>query len=265
MVAKIEVRDIVNRFGDQTVHDDLNMTLEKGEILGLVGGSGSGKSVLLRTILGLHKPQAGEVVIDGVDMIGLSLDEKLILQRKWGVLFQNGALFSGLTVLDNIALPLREHTDLADADIKDLARLKIGMVGLKPDAADKFPSELSGGMVKRASLARALALDPEILFFDEPTAGLDPIAADAFDRLTLSLRDALDLSVLIITHDVDTLVTICDRVAMLVDRKVTVGTIDDMMQSDHPWIRDYFNGPRMRAAMHIENKAQQNPQPDGAR
>jgi phospholipid/cholesterol/gamma-HCH transport system ATP-binding protein len=220
---------------------------------------------LLRTILGLHKPQAGEVVIDGVDMIGLSLDEKLILQRKWGVLFQNGALFSGLTVLDNIALPLREHTDLADADIKDLARLKIGMVGLKPDAADKFPSELSGGMVKRASLARALALDPEILFFDEPTAGLDPIAADAFDRLTLSLRDALDLSVLIITHDVDTLVTICDRVAMLVDRKVTVGTIDDMMQSDHPWIRDYFNGPRMRAAMHIENKAQQNPQPDGAR
>jgi phospholipid/cholesterol/gamma-HCH transport system ATP-binding protein len=189
-------------------------------------------------------------------MTGLDLDEKLKLQRKWGVLFQNGALFSGLTVLDNIALPLREHTDLKDKDIQDLARLKIGMVGLKPESAGKFPSELSGGMVKRASLARALALDPEILFFDEPTAGLDPIAADAFDRLTLSLRDALGLSVLIITHDVDTLVTICDRVAMLVDRKVTVGTIADMMQSDHPWIRDYFNGPRMRAAMHIKEPQQ---------
>jgi phospholipid/cholesterol/gamma-HCH transport system ATP-binding protein len=256
MTTQIEVRDIVNRFGSQIVHDDLSMTLEKGEILGLVGGSGSGKSVLLRTILGLHKPQSGDVIIDGVNMTGLDLDEKLKLQRKWGVLFQNGALFSGLTVLDNIALPLREHTDLKDKDIQDLARLKIGMVGLKPESAGKFPSELSGGMVKRASLARALALDPEILFFDEPTAGLDPIAADAFDRLTLSLRDALGLSVLIITHDVDTLVTICDRVAMLVDRKVTVGTIADMMQSDHPWIRDYFNGPRMRAAMHIKEPQQ---------
>ncbi len=257
----IEVRDIVNRFGSQTVHDGIDMTLEKGEILGLVGGSGSGKSVLLRTILGLHRPQSGSVLIDGVDMIGLDLEDKLKLQNKWGVLFQNGALFSGLTVLDNIALPLREHTDLKEADIRDLARLKIGMVGLKPEAGDKFPSELSGGMVKRASLARALALDPDILFFDEPTAGLDPIAADAFDRLTLSLRDALGLSVLIITHDVDTLVTICDRIAMLVDKKVTVGTLDDMVKSSHPWIKAYFNGPRMRAAMHIDtnqNAAEQN-------
>jgi phospholipid/cholesterol/gamma-HCH transport system ATP-binding protein len=239
MTAKIEV----------LVHDHIDMTLEEGEILGLVGGSGAGKSVLLRTILGLNRPEAGEVLVEGVDIVQLSFDEKLKMQRKWGVLFQNGALFSGLTVLDNIALPLREHTDLSSRDIEDLARLKIGMVGLRPETADKFPAQLSGGMVKRASLARALALDPEILFFDEPTAGLDPIAADAFDKLTLSLRDALGISVLIITHDVDTLVTICDRVAMLVDKKLRMGTIQEMVHSDHPWIHDYFNGPRMRAAL----------------
>lgn len=248
----IEVKDIVNRFGRQLIHDHLNMTIERGEILGLVGGSGSGKSVLLRTILGLNAPQSGQVIVDGVDMVGLDLDRKLAMQRKWGVLFQNGALFSGLSVLDNIALPMREHTDLSENDIQDFARLKIGMVGLPLETADKFPAELSGGMVKRASLARALALDPQILFFDEPTAGLDPIAADAFDKLTLALRDALGVSVMIITHDVDTLVSICDRIAMLVDKTVTTGTVDEMRQSQHPWIHEYFTGPRMRAAQHLD-------------
>lgn len=245
MAAPVEVKNIVNRFGSQTVHDGVDLTLRENEILGLVGGSGSGKSVLLRTILGLHTPNEGEVLIDGH---ALSSDERRNAEKKWGVLFQNGALFSGLTVLDNIALPMREHTGLSRGDMEDMAYMKLGMVGLKPEAAEKFPSQLSGGMVKRAALARALALDPQILFFDEPTAGLDPIAAAAFDQLTLSLRDALGLSVLIITHDLDTLVTICDRIAVLVDKKVVVGTLDELMKSSHPWIHDYFNGPRMRAA-----------------
>ncbi len=249
MTAPVETRNIVNRFGSQTVHDGVSLTLNENEILGLVGGSGSGKSVLLRTILGLHKPNEGEVLIDGHV---LSSEERQNAQKKWGVLFQNGALFSGLTVLDNIALPMREHTGLSRQEMEDLARLKLGMVGLKQDAADKFPSQLSGGMVKRAALARALALDPQILFFDEPTAGLDPIAAAAFDQLTLSLRDALGLSVLIITHDLDTLVTICDRIAVLVDKKVVVGTLDELMKSSHPWIQEYFNGPRMRAAAGVK-------------
>ncbi len=244
----IVVKGLVNRFGTQTVHDHLDMTLNRGEILGLVGGSGSGKSVLLRTILGLNIPKEGEVLVDGTDMLKLSADEKLEMQKRWGVLFQNGALFSGLTVLDNVALPLREHTGLSDREIDDLARLKLQMVGLKPEAAEKYPSQLSGGMVKRAALARALALDPEILFFDEPTAGLDPIAAAAFDQLTTSLRDAMNLSVLIITHDLDTLTGICDRIAMLVDKKVETGTLDDMLKSSHPWIKEYFQGPRMRTA-----------------
>ena len=244
----IEVKGLVNRFGAQTVHDHLDMTLNRGEILGLVGGSGSGKSVLLRTVLGLNASKEGEILIDGVDILKLSADEKLDMQKRWGVLFQNGALFSGMTVLDNVALPLREHTGLPQAEIDDLARLKLQMVGLKPEAAGKYPSQLSGGMVKRAALARALALDPEMLFFDEPTAGLDPIAAAAFDQLTTSLRDAMNLSVLIITHDLDTLTGICDRIAMLVDKKVETGTLDDMLKSTHPWIKEYFQGPRMRAA-----------------
>ncbi len=249
MGALIEIRGLLNRFGSQTVHDHLDMDLNRGEILGLVGGSGSGKSVLLRTILGLNRPQEGKVLVDGTDIVKLDGDEKLGMQKRWGVLFQNGALFSGLTVLDNIALPLREHTNLPDGEIEDLARLKLQMVGLRPEAADKFPSQLSGGMVKRAALARALALDPEILFFDEPTAGLDPIAAAAFDELTLSLRNAMNLSVMIITHDLDTLTGICDRIAMLVDKKVETGTLEDMLKSTHPWIKEYFQGPRMRAAL----------------
>jgi phospholipid/cholesterol/gamma-HCH transport system ATP-binding protein len=246
-MALIEVRNIVNRFGKQVVHDGVNLTLKEKEILGLVGGSGSGKSVLLRTILGLHKPQSGEVLIDGTDIHKLPEGRRLEVQKKWGVLFQSGALYSGLTVLDNIALPLREYTDLSDKAIEELALFKLEMVGLKPETASKFPSQLSGGMSRRAGLARALALDPAILFLDEPTSGLDPISAAEFDKLILSLRNALGLSVLLITHDLDSLVTICDRIAMLVDKKIQVGTLDEMMRSEHPWVHEYFNGPRMRA------------------
>lgn len=241
--AVIEVKDLVTRFGDQVVHDHLSLTLYKNEILGLVGGSGSGKSVLLRSILGLIPVKEGTIRVkerDG-DLEGT--------HKNWGVLFQNGALFSGLSVLDNITLPIRENFDLPEDEMTELALKKLEMVGLKPEAALKKPSELSGGMVKRAALARALALDPDILFLDEPTAGLDPIAAASFDELIKTLRDIFGLSVLIITHDLDTLTTLCDRIAMLVDKKITAGTLEEMMQSDHPWIKEYFTGPRMRAVL----------------
>ena len=238
----VEVEGLVTKFGEQVVHDHLDLTLNKGEILGLVGGSGSGKSVLLRTILGLIPLREGNIRIKGRD--GADSDDNY---KNWGVLFQNGALFSGLSVLDNITLPIRENFDLPEKEMEQLALKKLEMVGLKPEVAYKKPSELSGGMVKRASLARALALDPDILFLDEPTAGLDPIAAASFDELIKTLRDIFGLSVLIITHDLDTLTTLCDRIAMLVDKKITVGTLDDMMKSEHPWIKEYFTGPRMRA------------------
>ncbi len=248
--AVIEVDNLVTKFGDQVVHDHLSLTLNRNEILGLVGGSGSGKSVLLRTILGLIHPYAGTVKVKGRGgMQSIDDDDQSAMHRNWGVLFQNGALFSGMSVLDNIALPFRENFHLPDREVEELARAKLQMVGLDPSVGDKKPSELSGGMVKRASLARALALDPEILFLDEPTAGLDPIAAASFDELILTLRDIFGLSVLIITHDLDTLTSICDRIAMLVDKKITAGTLDDMMKSDHPWIKEYFTGPRMRAAL----------------
>ncbi|MEZ0223970.1 MAG: ABC transporter ATP-binding protein [Alphaproteobacteria bacterium] len=249
MGAVIEVRGVVNRFGDQVVHDKLDLTLEKGEILGLVGGSGSGKSVLLRTMLGLNKPAEGKVTVCGHEVGSMDEMARKDMAKKWGVMFQDGALFSGLSVLDNIGLPLREHTGLPEEDIESLASFKLGLVGLEEAAGQKMPSALSGGMVRRASLARALALDPQILFLDEPTSGLDPISAAASDDLIQELHNILDLSVLIITHDLDTLVTICDRIAMLVDKKVVTGSFDDMMKSDKKEIHEFFCGPRARAVM----------------
>ena len=247
MAAAIEVKGVTNRFGSQTVHDSIDLTLEENEILGLVGGSGSGKSVLLRTVLGLHRPQSGEVVIDGTDIVSLTSDQRLEIQKKWGVLFQNGALFSGLSVLDNVGLPLREHTGLSPEAIDNLVALKLKMVGLEDEALAKYPEKLSGGMVTRAAIARALALDPPILFLDEPTGALDPASATGIDELMKSLRDILGLSIFIITHDVATLATICDRIAMIVDKKVKVGTLKEMLDSEDDKVRAFFSGPRMAA------------------
>lgn len=249
MGTRIELKNVTNRFGDQVVHDGVSLTLEDHEILALVGGSGSGKSVLLRTILGLNKPQEGQVLIDGTDIYAVSDEDRLELQKKWGVSFQNGALYSGLTVIDNVALPLREHTGLSPDVIQDLAFLKLGMVGLDKEAASKKPSALSGGMVTRAAMARAMALDPGILFLDEPTGALDPMAASSLDELMTSMQKILDLSILIVTHDPMTLVTVCDRIAVIADKKVEVGTLDELLKSSNPKIKDYFQGPRMQAAL----------------
>ncbi|MBK8631620.1 MAG: ABC transporter ATP-binding protein [Sphingomonadales bacterium] len=246
----IRVRGIVNRFGSQTVHDGVDLDVRNGEILGVVGGSGTGKSVLLRSIIGLKQPEAGEVTVFGESMIGKEEDEAQDIRRRWGVLFQGGALFSTLTVAENIQVPLREYyPDLDQTLLDEIAAYKVVMAGLPPEAGPKYPSELSGGMKKRAGLARALALDPMLLFLDEPTAGLDPIGADAFDRLTKSLQQTLGLTVFLITHDLDTLYAICDRVAVLADHQVIAcGTIPELLATGHPWIEEYFNGPRGRAA-----------------
>lgn len=245
----IEVRGLRSAFGDNVVHDGLDLTLERGEILGVVGGSGAGKSVLLNTIIGLRRPQAGSVRVFGQDITDVAETRLNAIERRWGVLFQGGALFSNLTVLENVAAPFFEHTSLARRDIYDLAELKIALVGLRPEAASLKPAELSGGMRKRAGLARALALDPELLFLDEPTSGLDPIGAAAFDELTLELSKSLDLSVFMITHDLDSLYAITDRVAVLADKKVVAtAPVRDLEHSIHPWIREYFLGPRGRAA-----------------
>lgn len=244
----ISVRGLKTRFGAQVVHDGVDLDVLKGEVIGLVGGSGTGKSVLLREIVGLMDPSAGTIQVLGKDTASLSERERLALQARWGMLFQDGALFSSLTVLENIKVPLKEHTTLPPDLIDEIAKVKVSMVGLAPDAGDKYPSQLSGGMRKRAGLARALAMDPEILFLDEPTAGLDPIGAAAFDELIGSLQKSLGLTVFMVTHDLDSLYAICDRIAVLVDKKLVIGTIDELLRQDHPWIRDYFHGPRGRAA-----------------
>jgi phospholipid/cholesterol/gamma-HCH transport system ATP-binding protein len=243
----ISIRGLVNRFGRQVVHEGLDLDIRRGEVMGVVGGSGTGKSVLLRTIVGLNKPAAGKISVLGQETSKLSSDDWRRLQARWGVLFQNGALFSSLTVSENVQVPIKEHTDVSKPDRIRIAALKIALTGLPPDAA-KYPSQLSGGMRKRAGLARALALDPEIVFLDEPTAGLDPIGAAAFDELIRSLQRSLGLTVVMVTHDLDSLVAICDRIAVLVDRQVRVGTLSELLADDHPWIREYFHGPRARAA-----------------
>jgi phospholipid/cholesterol/gamma-HCH transport system ATP-binding protein len=246
----ITIRGLRNSFGEQVIHDDLDLDVKRGEILGVVGGSGTGKSVLMRSIIGLQVPNSGEVHVLGENMIGREEDEAKNIRRRWGVLFQNGALFSTLTVAENVEVPIREYFPFIKPPLLDeIASYKIAMSGLPPDAGPKFPSELSGGMRKRAGLARALALDPELLFLDEPTAGLDPIGAATFDELILALQKRLELTVFLITHDLDTLWAICDRVAVLADKKVVaVGTIEELLALDHPWIQEYFNGPRGRAA-----------------
>ncbi|HEY0293202.1 MAG TPA: ATP-binding cassette domain-containing protein [Hansschlegelia sp.] len=245
----IKVRDLVVGFGERNVIDGMDMDVRKGEILGVVGPSGTGKSVSLRAIIGLTPKRAGTVEVFGVDLDAASAADRLAVERRWGVLFQQGALFSSLTVRQNIEMPLREHTNLSPKLREEIARVKIDLVGLKPEAGDRFPSELSGGMIKRAALARALALDPDIVFLDEPTAGLDPIGANAFDRLIMTLKDALGLTVYLVTHDLDTLTTACDRIAALKGGKVlAIGPMSEMVKNDDPWMKEYFRGERARAA-----------------
>jgi phospholipid/cholesterol/gamma-HCH transport system ATP-binding protein len=248
----ISIRGLVNRFGEQVVHDGLDLDVYRGEVLGVVGGSGTGKSVLLRTIVGLNRPAAGRIKVLGQDTQQLDDEAWRRLESRWGVLFQSGALFSSLTVAENVQLPLKEHAHLPPRLIDELTALKIAMVGLPADAGGKYPSQLSGGMKKRAGLARALALDPELLFLDEPTAGLDPIGAAAFDELIRSLQQSLGLTVFMVTHDLDSLSAICDRIAVLVDKRVKVDTMENLLKDDHPWIRAYFHGPRGRAARHVQ-------------
>ncbi|QXI28674.1 ABC transporter ATP-binding protein [Pseudomonas vanderleydeniana] len=247
--AVIQVRGLCNRFGAQSVHENLDLDLYKGEIMAVVGGSGTGKSVLMRSIIGLRQPSDGQVRVFGQDLTSLPEQARSQVERRFGVLFQQGALFSSLTVVENVALPLIEHAGLNRADAEHLACVKLALAGLPLSAANKYPASLSGGMIKRAALARSLALDPDILFLDEPTAGLDPIGAAAFDQLILTLRDALGLSVFLITHDLDTLYTITDRVAVLAQKRVLVAdAIDRVAETDDPWIHEYFHGPRGRAA-----------------
>jgi phospholipid/cholesterol/gamma-HCH transport system ATP-binding protein len=244
MEAVISVKDLVNQFGTQRVHDGLCLDVYRDEILGVVGGSGTGKSVLMRSILGLQKTTSGTITVLGQEI----KYHKPGPSRCWGVLFQGGALLSGLTVQENVELPIALHSDMPVETRHELASLKLLMTGLSLSVADKYPSELSGGMRKRVSLARALALEPKILFLDEPTAGLDPIAATQFDELITYLHDNLDLTIMMITHDVDSLFGICDRIAVLVDGNVVVGSAEEILKSEHPWIKSYFGVPRAQRA-----------------
>lgn len=246
----IRVRGLTNRFGDKAVHEDLDLDVYRGETLGVVGPSGCGKSVLLRTIVGLNKPEKADIEVFGRKLGELTRAERLEIERRWGVMFQDGALFSNLTVRENVMAPMREHTKLPYPLRRDLADMKIRLAGLEQDAAPKKPADLSGGMRKRAALARALALDPDLLFLDEPTAGLDPISANRFDMLIRSLSESLGLTVFLVTHDLDTLVATCDRIAVLNHGKVlAIGPLEEVRQNPHPWIQDYFSGPRGRAAL----------------
>jgi phospholipid/cholesterol/gamma-HCH transport system ATP-binding protein len=247
----VRVHGLTTRFDTASIHESLDLDVYRGEILGVVGGSGTGKSVLLRTIIGLNRAAQGTIEVFGRRLDELPREERSTQERRWGVLFQDAALFSSLTVGQNIEVPMREHLELGLSEklMDEIATLKIGMVGLPPDTGAKYPSELSGGMRKRAGLARALALDPEIVFLDEPTAGLDPIGAASFDRLIVELSRSLGLTVFMVTHDLDTLYAVCDRVAVLAEKKVLVtGNIADMLNYDHPWVQSYFGGPRGRAA-----------------
>ena len=246
----IRVQDLAVGFGDRMIIDGLDLDVRRGEILGVVGASGTGKSVLLRTIIGLVKKQRGTIELFGVDRDTATLEEMLAIETRWGVLFQHGALFSSLNVKQNIQMPMREHANFSPRLLEELAMFKLELVGLKPEAATRMPSELSGGMIKRAALARALALDPDIVFLDEPTSGLDPIGAQEFDELIMTLRKTLGLTVFMVTHDLDSLARACDRIAALGQKKVLLeGTIAEMRAANHPWLKAYFGGPRARAAL----------------
>ncbi len=246
MYPVVEVSGLVNRFGTQVVHDHLDMVVNRDEVFGIVGGSGTGKSVLLRTILGLQRPQAGTVRIDGHDITQMNEAQLREVKERYGVSFQSGALYSGLTVKENVQLPMIEYLRLTDADLDDLALLKIRLVGLPAEAGAKYPSELSGGMVKRVALARALALDPSLLFLDEPTSGLDPVSAAAFDELVIYLQKQLKLTIVMITHDLDSIFRTCNRVGVIVDRRMISGTLKEIVANPDPWIQEYFHGERAR-------------------
>ncbi len=247
MSVVIQARNIVTRFGDNVVHDGVSLTVNTGEIYGLLGGSGSGKSTLLREFILLLRPQAGSITVLGYDVMALNPFQAEQLRRRWGILFQSGALYSSLTVAENIAVMLQEYTNLSPDVIADIVNIKLNMVGLPKHAADLYPAELSGGMIKRAGLARALAMDPELLFLDEPTSGLDPVSAEGFDKLIMELRDILGLTVVMVTHDLDSIWTIVDRFAVLGDKKVVAeGDLDTVMQSPHPIIDAFFKGERGR-------------------
>ena len=252
----LEVQGLVNRFGSQVVHDGLNMEVREDEVFGIVGGSGTGKSVLLRSVLGLQRPQAGTIRIEGRDITQMSPAQLNTVKARYGVTFQQGALFSALTVMQNVQLPMLEHLQLSAHERDELAMLKVRLAGLPADAACKFPSQLSGGMIKRAALARALALDPRLLFLDEPTSGLDPISAAEFDELILYLQKQLQLTVVMITHDLDSIFRTCNRVGVIVDGHMEVDTLDGIVKNPNPWIQAYFHGERGLARLNEHRQAQ---------